>query len=243
MILLIGFALRDGEDGESEPEEPSNSTRFQFRFRVSTRVRHAHPSKSGRPRQPVRAFAWARTKTGTETRCGPDTSRVRIARPPMPVLRREAQRPASRGELAADHDGRLGEPGNRVQPRAPTLPRHQCEFGRLTTERRKQVRGSSIAGTALSVHGLIAVADALFRYGIDPATVLPKLNDTVEVDGAEVDYFSYDNPLWLRIGVLALAESKDGTQRKQLRVSFPSRRAMAAELKRKLGVAGEAPAR
>jgi hypothetical protein len=28
MILLIGFALRDGEDGESEPEEPSNSTRF-----------------------------------------------------------------------------------------------------------------------------------------------------------------------------------------------------------------------
>ena len=113
------------------------------------------------------------------------------------------------------------------------------EFGRLTTERRKQVRGSSIAGTALSVHGLIAAADALYQHSIVPASVLPELKDTVVVDGLEVDYFSYDNPLWLRIGVLATAESKDGTLRKQLRVSFPSRRAIADELKRKLRVATE----
>jgi hypothetical protein len=115
------------------------------------------------------------------------------------------------------------------------------EFGRLTTERRKQVRGSSIAGTALSVHGLIAAADALYQHGINSALVLPMLQDPVVVDGEEVDYFSYDNPLWLRIGVLALAESKDGTQRKQLRMSFPSRRAIADELKRKLRVATATP--
>jgi hypothetical protein len=114
------------------------------------------------------------------------------------------------------------------------------EFGRLTTERRKQVRGSSIAGTALSVHGLIAAADALYQQQIDPASALQALNDTAEVDGQEVDYFSYENPLWLRIGVLALAETRDGTLRKQLRVSFPSRRAIADELKRKLKVATEA---
>jgi hypothetical protein len=116
------------------------------------------------------------------------------------------------------------------------------EFGRLTTERRKQVRGSSIAGTALSVHGLVAAADALYQHEIDPASVLQALKDTVEIDGLEVDYFSYDNPLWLRIGVLALAETKDGTLRKQLRVSFPSRRAIADELKRKLKVAPEGAA-
>lgn len=116
------------------------------------------------------------------------------------------------------------------------------EFGRLTTERRKQVRGSSIAGAALSVHGLIAAADALYQQQIDPASVLPALNDTVEVDGLKVDYFSYENPLWLRIGVLALAETRDGSLRKQLRVSFPSRRAIADELKRKLKVAIEATA-
>ncbi len=108
------------------------------------------------------------------------------------------------------------------------------EFGRLTTERRRQVRGSSIAGTALSVHGLIACAYALYQQDISPESVLPALKDTVVADGMEVDYFSYDNPLWLRIGVLTLAEGKDGTQRKQLRVSFPSRRAIADELKRKL---------
>ena len=90
------------------------------------------------------------------------------------------------------------------------------EFGGLTTERRKQVRGSSIAGTALSVHGLIAAADALYQQSVNPALVLPALQDPAVVDGEEVDYFSYDNPLWLRIGVLALAEGNDGTQRKQL---------------------------
>ena len=111
------------------------------------------------------------------------------------------------------------------------------EFGRLTTERRKQVRGSSIAGTALSVQGLIAVADTLYKQRMNPALVLPALNEAAEADGAEIDYFSYENPLWLRIGVLALAEGKDGTQRKQLRVSYASRHAIVDELKRKLRVA------
>jgi len=113
------------------------------------------------------------------------------------------------------------------------------EFGRLTTEKRRQVRGSSIAGTAISVHGLIAAADALYQHGVEPKSVLPLLRDTVEVDGQKMDYFSYDNPLWLRIGVLALAEARDGTLRKQLRVSFPSRRAIAEELRRKLRVTSE----
>ena len=91
------------------------------------------------------------------------------------------------------------------------------------------------------MHGLIAAADALYQQGVNPALAMPALNETVVVDGTEVDYFSYDNPLWLRIGVLALAEGKDGTQRKQLRVSFPSRRAIADELKRKLKMTGATP--
>jgi hypothetical protein len=110
------------------------------------------------------------------------------------------------------------------------------EFGRLTTERRKALRGSSIAGTALSVYGLIAAANALYHQNINPALVLPPLQDTVPVDGEEVDYFSYDNPVWVRIGALTLAEDKDGSERKQLRMSFPSRRAIADELLRKLRV-------
>jgi hypothetical protein len=96
------------------------------------------------------------------------------------------------------------------------------EFGRLTTERRRQLRGSSMAGTALSVYGLIAVANALYHQGIDPALVLPALQDTVVGDdGTDADYFSYRNPLWVRVGVLTLAEDKDGNERKQLRMSSP----------------------
>lgn len=113
------------------------------------------------------------------------------------------------------------------------------EFGRLSTERRKKVRGSSIAGTALSVYGMIFVANLLYQHGIDPATVLPRLNKQMTIGGKKTDYFSYDNPVWVRIGVLTLAEDKEGNERKQLRVSFPSRRAMADELRRKLNMDDE----
>jgi hypothetical protein len=60
------------------------------------------------------------------------------------------------------------------------------------------------------VHGLIAVADALYQQQIERVSVLAVLKDTVEVDGQQVDCFSYENPLWLRIGVLVLAETRRG---------------------------------
>lgn len=113
------------------------------------------------------------------------------------------------------------------------------EFGRLSTERRKKVRGSSIAGTALSVYGMVFVANLLYQHGISPATVLRRLNNPATVSRKEIDYFSYDNPVWVRIGVLTLAEDKLGNERKQLRVSFPSRRAMTDELRRKLNLDDE----
>lgn len=107
------------------------------------------------------------------------------------------------------------------------------EFGRLSKTDRQKVRGSSLAGTAVSIHGLIAVADVLYRKEL-PLTSLSRLASEVSVDGRSVDYFSYDNPNWLQIGVLVMAKDKDGNDRKQLRMSFQTRSAMGKELKRKL---------
>jgi hypothetical protein len=111
------------------------------------------------------------------------------------------------------------------------------EFGRLTKADRQSLRGSSIAGTAISIHGVIAAADELYKNDVDPESVLGELNSKVELDdGTVVDYFSYDNPLWLRLGVLVQAPDKNGVVRKQLRMSFQTRREMGAELRRKLGL-------
>jgi hypothetical protein len=114
------------------------------------------------------------------------------------------------------------------------------EYGRLTKSQRQQFRGSSISGTAISIHGLIAVASTMFQHTIEPtSSVLSQLKGQVEVvkgEGEMVDYFDYENPTWVNIGILVLAPDQDGNTRKQLRMSFQTRREMAAELRRKLGL-------
>ncbi len=113
------------------------------------------------------------------------------------------------------------------------------EYGRLTKSQRQQIRGSSMSGTALSVHGLIAVASAMFKHHIDPATVLPKLKEPVIVNGESLDYFDYNNPAWVQSGILVFAPDAEGNIKKQQRMSFQTRREMAAELVRKLSLPKE----
>jgi hypothetical protein len=108
------------------------------------------------------------------------------------------------------------------------------EFGRLGKSDRTSLRGTSMAGTALSIHGLIAVASAIYAKKLDPASALARLGEPVVVDGEPVDYFSYRNPTWQRIGALVDAEG-----RHQLRMSFQSRRAVVSELLNQLGLSDE----
>ena len=113
------------------------------------------------------------------------------------------------------------------------------EFGRLSKPERHQVRSSSVAGTALSIHGVVALADAM-RIAGTPLTALGALKDqvTINEDGNErkVDYFDYANPLWTSIGVLVLSRDKAGNARKTLRMSFQTRRAVGTALIDKVGV-------
>jgi hypothetical protein len=113
------------------------------------------------------------------------------------------------------------------------------EFGRLGKTERQAVRGSSIAGTAVSIHGVVALADAMRTAGT-PLTELTKLKSSVILNegGGDrlVGYFDYDNPLWTQIGVLVLSQDKDGNERKTLRMSFQTRKAIGTALKEKLGL-------
>lgn len=111
------------------------------------------------------------------------------------------------------------------------------EFGRLGKSERQALRGTSMAGTALSIHGVIAVADEIYKQDLDPSEVLAPLAEPVYLAGSPVDYFSYENPVWAKIGALVTSEDKAGETRLTLRMSFQTRKAMAEELKRRTGLA------
>lgn len=113
------------------------------------------------------------------------------------------------------------------------------EFGMLSKAERQQVRGVSVAGTAVSIHGVIGLADAM-RVSDAPFTALKALKQTVTIDDdgheRDVDFFDYDNPLWTNIGVLVLAKTKSGDTRRTLRMSFQTRRAVRDALIEKIGL-------
>ncbi|MFF2243301.1 DNA sulfur modification protein DndB [Arthrobacter sp. NPDC058130] len=105
------------------------------------------------------------------------------------------------------------------------------EFGRLGKTERTALRGTSMAGTALSIHGIIAIAYEIYKRDLNSQEVLAPLAEPVYTDGDRVDYFSYKNPVWTKLGALV-----DTNGKQQLRMSFQTRRTVAAELKRRLGL-------
>jgi hypothetical protein len=113
------------------------------------------------------------------------------------------------------------------------------EFGRVTKSARKDMRGSTVAGTAVSIYGVVAVASAMFQRGETPSAgrFVALKTDVRAANGATVDYMSYDHDLWTKIGVLVLSEDKNGRPKKSLRMSFQTRKAMADEMLRRVGLA------
>lgn len=105
------------------------------------------------------------------------------------------------------------------------------EFGRLGKSERTALRGTSMAGTALSIHGVIAVANEIFKRNLDPAEVLAPLAEPIYVEGNKVDYFGYENPVWVKTGAVTDVEG-----RYQLRMSFQTRRSVAQEFMRRVGL-------
>lgn len=116
------------------------------------------------------------------------------------------------------------------------------EFGYVGLKQRQQYRHDTMAGSALSVHGVIAVFSAIYP-GKD-FSALSKLNAAVPLidsagnpvlDGGglprAVDFFSHENPVWEREGILV--QGKNGLT---TRMSFQTRKAMTAVIRKQLGM-------
>ncbi len=100
---------------------------------------------------------------------------------------------------------------------------------------RAKAKANSVSGSAVSIHGLLAVASALHAGGGEMGSTLAPLTQNVTTEsGAEVDYFSHTNTVWKEIGVLVESEDTKGSPRLGIRTSFQSRDAMATELLRRL---------
>lgn len=116
------------------------------------------------------------------------------------------------------------------------------EFGYAAIKQRQEWRKTTLAGSALSIHGAIAIAAALYpSENFLPLTKLASLVPLVSSDGTPVldgggdqrfiDFFSYENPTWQDTGVLV--KSKEGGL--TLRMSFQTRKAMADEMRKFVG--------
>ncbi|WP_454301838.1 DNA sulfur modification protein DndB [Salana multivorans] len=112
------------------------------------------------------------------------------------------------------------------------------EFGRVSIDERKKLRGNSVVGSALSIHGVIAIAAELWRTEERDLACLERLAEPAKAgNGDLVDYFAYRNPDWQAMGVLVSSVTASGTPRLTIRSSFQTRKAVADALLSKVGLA------
>jgi hypothetical protein len=111
-----------------------------------------------------------------------------------------------------------------------SLVKSRPEFGIMSTPARQAVRATSVAGSGVSIHAVIAVMSALYAQSIDPDEAFAKLERQPEED---FDFFAFDNPAWAEAGIIARSGS-DGNY--TVRTSFPTRRAAAKIVSERIGV-------
>ncbi|MGQ0623123.1 MAG: DNA sulfur modification protein DndB [Sporichthyaceae bacterium] len=109
------------------------------------------------------------------------------------------------------------------------------EFGILATPARKAARKTSIASTAVGVHGVLAVMSDLHVGRGDPALAFKKL---IQAEGEECDFLALANPIWQEVGVVVPSESEKEPGKLGTRSSFPARRAVAKLLRERMGIKG-----
>ena len=113
----------------------------------------------------------------------------------------------------------LGLPGS-VRP----------EFGRLSTLARTETRRTSIAGSSVTIHALIAAMSTMYLDSLDPSEEFPKL---AKQPHEELDFFDLENPIWEESGVVSTSLA---TGRLGVNGSLPARRGAAKQIADRLGI-------
>jgi len=132
------------------------------------------------------------------------------------------------------------------------------EVGVLSLAQRKAARQDSVVASAVLIHAYVRLADYMRTNGIHVSTLskLSGLKVTLQDDskrtkidpvsgqivplrtkGEVVDFFSFDNPIWVNTGVVMTKVSKkDGTTTAETRNAYQSRVAAFDVLKGALGI-------
>lgn len=111
-----------------------------------------------------------------------------------------------------------------------SLVKVRPEFGILPTPARQGVRATSVAGSGVSIHAVIAAMSALYSQSIDPDEAFDRLK---QQPTESVDFFAFANPVWANAGVIAKS-GNDGNY--SVRTSYPTRRAAAKLVTERIGV-------
>lgn len=110
------------------------------------------------------------------------------------------------------------------------------ELQRVPLPERQRIRKESLVGSAVTIHGYIRLA-RFFRDGDHDLALLGRLAEpSLGADGTLYPFFSWGNPIWQEVGILAPSVNTSGEQRLNIRNSHQSRRAMAAVLAAHVGV-------
>lgn len=113
-----------------------------------------------------------------------------------------------------------------------SLVRVHPEFGMLSTPARREQRQTTIASSAVAIHGLIGAMSMMYAYHVDPEEAFQRI--ATPEDGTDI--FSFENPIWRDRGVVV---TSGGSDRLTTRNSFGARRAVSSILHAEMGLATE----
>jgi hypothetical protein len=114
-----------------------------------------------------------------------------------------------------------------------SLVKVRPEYGKLSTPARQAQRSKNIASTAVVMYGLIGAMSTMYAEHIDPDVAFKALG----FGAGESDVFAWDNPIWVRAGVVTPSGSDSGAL--TTRNSFPARRAATRVLQEVMGLSSD----
>jgi len=109
------------------------------------------------------------------------------------------------------------------------------ELQKLTLRERQRSRRESLVGWAIAIQGYIRLARRFYDEELE-LSLLEKLSEkNTDPDGKAYSFFAWDNPLFLRAGIIVPTVNKKGETKLTARNSHQTRRAMADVLATKVG--------